>query len=148
MDNPKTYYDNTYLGSPVLSARISFLRLINQLLTDGKKEEARAALKRSLETMPDKSIPYDQISVNFIGPALELGEDKIASDIAETMSKRADENLNFAKETGNYGGRNSNLNLYILQSIMTSYQEAEKMEEAKKYELLLQKHYGMAQFPR
>lgn len=148
LDNPKTYYDNTFLGSPVLSARISFLRLINQLLTEEKKEEARAALKRSLETMPDASIPYDQISVNFIGPALELGEDKIAADIAEKMSKRADENLTFAKETGNYGGRNSNLHLYILQSLMTAYQDNGNTEEAKKYEQLLQKHYGMAALQR
>lgn len=148
LNNPNTYYDNTYLGSPVLSARISFLRLINQLLTEGKKEEARAALKRSLETMPDKSIPYDQISVNFIAPALELGEDKIASDIAEKMAQRADENLTFAKESGNSGTRNSNLHLYILQSIMTTYQEEGKAEEAKKYEQLLQRHYGMAAFPK
>jgi MFS family permease len=148
LDNPNTYYDNTFLGSPVLSARISFLRLVNQLISEGKKEEARAALKRSLETMPDASIPYDQISVNFIGPAIELGEDEIASDIAETMSRRADENLDFAKLSGNPGGRNSNLNLYILQSIMTAYQEEGKTEEAKKYEALLQKHYGMANFAR
>lgn len=148
LDNPKTYYDNTFLGSPVLSARISFLRLINQLLSEGRKEEARAALKRSLETMPDESIPYDQISVNFIAPALELGEDEIAKNIAETMAQRADENLNFARDHGMGANRNSNLYLYILQSIASAFEESGKSEEAKKYEQLLQKHYGMVQIMR
>lgn len=148
LNNPNTYYDNTFLGSPVLSARIAFLRLINQLLTEGKTEQAREALKRSLETMPDESIPYDQISVNFIAPALELGEDEIAQHIAETMAHRADENLRFAKEAKTKSNWNSNLNLYILQSIMTAYQESGKTEEAAKYQEMLQQHFGMIQFPQ
>ncbi len=148
LDNPDTYYDNTFLGSPVFSARISFLRLINQLISDDEKEEARQALHRTMETMPDKSIPFDQISANFIGPALDLGEDKIAEEIAGTLAKRADENLTFAKETNDFNGRNSNLELYILQTIVSAYQEAKRPEDAQKYEQLFQKHYGSSNFFR
>lgn len=151
LDNPNTYYDNTYLGSPVATARIAFLRLTGQLIADGRKEEAKKAIERSLTTMPDKSIPYDQFSANFIGPLFDLGETKQALGIAETMALRADEVLTWAKDNSTTRRRDSNVYLYILQVIVQECRDAKQEAAAKKYEQIFQKHlqafnmYGGAQ---
>lgn len=140
LDNPNTYYDNTYLGSPVATARIAFLRLTGQLIADGRKDEAKKAIEKSLATMPDKSIPYDQLSANFIGPLFDLGENKKALEIAETMATRADEVLTWAKDNGTTRRRDSNVYLYIMQVIVQECREAKQETAAKKYEALFQKH--------
>jgi hypothetical protein len=140
LDNPKTYYDNTYLGSPVATARIAFLRLAGQLIADGRKDEAKKAIDKSLATMPDKSIPYDQFSANFIGPLFDLGETKRALEIAETMATRSDEVLTWAKDNGTTKRRDSNVYLYIMQIIVQECREAKQEAVAKKYEALFQKH--------
>ncbi|WP_031525784.1 glycosyltransferase family 117 protein [Dyadobacter crusticola] len=140
LDNPNTYYDNTYLGSPVATARIAFLRLAGQLLADGRKDEAKKAIDRSLATMPDESIPYDQFSANFIGPLFDLGETARALKIADTMVTRADEVLTWAKDNGTTRRRDSNVYLYILQVIVQECHEAKQEAAAKKYEQVFQKH--------
>lgn len=140
LDNPNTYYDNTFLGSPVFTARIAFLRLVGQLIAENKMDKAKLALNKILAVMPDKSIPYDQITANYIRPLFQLGEDKKAMDIAETMANRADENLNFAKEHGVGNQRDNNIDLYILQTVVGAVRESGKEEAAKKFDALFQKH--------
>lgn len=140
LDNPNTYYDNTYLGSPVATARIAFLRLTGQLIADGRKDEAKKAIERSLSTMPDKSIPYDQFSANFIGPLFDLGETKKALEIAETMATRADEVLSWAKDNGTTRRRDTSVYLYTMQVIVQECREAKQEAAAKKYEAIFQKH--------
>ncbi len=140
LDNPNSYYDNTYLGSPVATARIAFLRLAGQLIADGRKDEAKKAIERSLSTMPDKSIPYDNFSANFIGVLFDLGENKKALEIAETMATRSDEVLTWAKDNGTTKRRDSNLYLYIMQTIVQECREAKQEAAAKKYEAIFQKH--------
>lgn len=142
LNNPNTYYDNTFLGSPVFTARIAFLRLITQLISEGKTEEAKKAVERSLTTMPDVSIPYDQISANFIQPLFELGKDKEALNIAETMARRADENLTYNKQNNAGNQRDNNVDLYILQTIVGGVRDANKPAELKKFEAIFQKHMG------
>lgn len=140
LDNPNTYYDNTYLGSPIFTARIAFLRLTGQLIADGKMEEAKKAMNKALAVMPDKSIPYDQISSNFIGTLFDLGENKKALEIAETMASRSDENLTWSKENPTTKRRDSQVDLYILQTIVHECREAKQEVAAKKYETIFQKH--------
>jgi hypothetical protein len=90
--------------------------------------------------MPDKSIPYDQFSANFIGPLFDLGETKRALEIAETMANRADEVLTWAKDNGTTKRRDSNVYLYIMQIIVQECREAKQEAIAKKYEAMFQKH--------
>ena len=140
LNNPNTYYDNTFLGSPVFTARIAFLRLVGQLIAENKLDKAKLALNKILDVMPDKSIPYDQISSNYIRPLFQLGEDKKAMEIADTMASRADENLTFAQENGSSNQRDANIDLYILQTIVNSLRESGKEEAVKKYDAIFQKH--------
>lgn len=140
LDNPDTYYDNTFLGSPVFTARISFLRLVGQLIAEQDLDRAKQALNRILEVMPDQSIPYDQISSNFIRPLFQVGETEKALKIAEVMAKRSDENLTFMQGEGMRKQRDVNMDLYILQTIVNACKESGQEEVSKKYEAIFQKH--------
>jgi hypothetical protein len=140
LDNPDTYYDNTYLGSPIFTARIAFLRLAGQLIADNKIDAAKKAMDKALTVMPDKSIPYDQISSNFIGTLFDLGETKKALDIAQVMASRSDENLTWSRENPTTKRRDSQVDLYILQTIVHECREAKQEAAAKKYESIFQKH--------
>lgn len=140
LDNEKTYYDQTYLGSPIATARIAFLRLTNQLIAENRKEEAKKVMNRALTVMPDKSIPYDQISSNYIGLLFELGENKKALDTAKTMALRANENLEFAKKNEVSGNRDINADLYILQTIVQECRAAKQEVAATEYDTLFKKH--------
>lgn len=140
LDNKNTYYDPAYLGSPVATARIAFLRLTNQLIAENRKEEARKVINKALTVMPDKSIPYDQISSNYIGLLFELGENKKALDTAKTMALRANENLEFAKKNDVSKSRDINTDLYILQTIVHECREAKQEAAAVEYDTLFKKH--------
>lgn len=90
--------------------------------------------------MPDKSIPYDQISSNYIGLLFELGENKKALDTAKTMALRANENLEFAKKNDVSKSRDINTDLYILQTIVHECREAKQEAAAVEYDTLFKKH--------
>lgn len=140
LNNKETYYDNTYLGSPVATARIAFLRLANQLLAENRKEDARKVMRKALTVMPDDSIPYDQISATYIGMLFDLGENKKALDTARTMALRANENLEFARKNEVSRSRDINADLYILQTIVQECKQAKQDTAAKEYEAIFKKH--------
>ena len=132
-------YDHTYRGSPVATSRIAFLRLANQLLAENKKEKARQVLRKAMAVMPDASIPFDEISSNFIAPLFALGEHKKALDTAKVMAMRADENLKFANK--NRSARTDiNTDLYILQTIVSACRQAKQATIAAQYDVIFKRH--------
>ncbi|GAB3496420.1 DUF2723 domain-containing protein [Spirosoma knui] len=138
-DNPDVYYDETYKGPPVISARIAFFRLADQFIREGNMAKARDVLNYSLKVIPDKSIPFDQISSNYVRFLFEVGDAKKALEIADTMAGRADQNLSYAKSgQGRFG--NPDADLYILQTIVEACKEAKQTAAANKYEAIFQKH--------
>ncbi|GAB3996494.1 DUF2723 domain-containing protein [Spirosoma daeguense] len=137
-DNPNVYYDETYKGPPVISARIAFFRLADQFMREGNKAKAREVLDYSLKVIPDKSIPYDQISSNYVRFLFEVGDTKKALEIAETMANRADQNLTYDKTGNRFGSPDSDL--YILQTIVEACKDAKQTVAATKYEAIFQKH--------
>ena len=139
LNNPKVYYDETYRGAPVVSARIGFYRLATQLLEEGKTQQARAVLNRCLEAIPDVAVPYDQVSVSFIGPLLQVGETQKALQIAELMMKRSNENLNYYVAS-NGDTRDIQLNLFIMNTIVQQLKEA-KRPEAAPYEATFEQQF-------
>ncbi|WP_338876516.1 DUF2723 domain-containing protein [Spirosoma sp. SC4-14] len=137
-DNPDVYYDETYKGPPVISARIAFFRLADQLIREGNIDKARQVLDFSLKVIPDKSIPYDQISSNYVRFLFTVGDDKKALQIADTMATRADQNLTYDKTGNRFGSPDSDL--YILQTIIEACKDAKQTAAANKYEAIFQKH--------
>jgi hypothetical protein len=140
LDNPKTYYDDSYLGAPVASARIAFVRLAEQLLAEHKPEKAKKVVDKALTVMPDDTIPYDQFSTGFVGLLFDLGEKQRALDTARTMAMRSDENLTFARENNTPPGQDTNINLFILRSVAQDCRRAKQDAVARKYEAIFEKH--------
>jgi len=140
LNNPDTYYDDTYKGSPVISARIAFLRLADQLIREGKKDRAKAVLNRSLEVIPDKSIPFDQISTNYVRLLIEVGDTAKAKEVADTIARRADQTLTYIKRNGGAMGNEANIELYNLQTIVNAFRETKNEAQAKQYDTIFQKH--------
>ncbi|WP_439556698.1 glycosyltransferase family 117 protein [Dyadobacter sp.] len=138
--NPCVYYDDTYRGSPVFTARLSFLRLAEQLIAEQKVEKARQVADKAMRVMPDDTIPFDQISAGFVGVLFDVGEKKKALDSARTMALRADENLTWVKENGGAASREANTDLYILQTLVQECRRARQEDEARRFESIFKKH--------
>ena len=141
MNNPNVYYDETYKGSPVISARIAFFRLADELLKQGNKAKAREVLNYSLKVLPDAAIPYDQVSSNYVRFLFDVGDAKKALEIADIMARRADQNLTYSKTSGRTFG-DTNADLYTLQVVAEACREAKQAAAFQKYDALFQKHYS------
>ena len=140
LNNPEIYYDDTYLGAPVATARIAFLRLAQQLIAENRLKEAKNVLNKALTIMPDDTIPYDQFSAGFVGMLFDVGENKQALDSAGTMALRSDENLSWAKQNGGERNRDVNVDLYILQTVVQECRKAGQNAFADKYETIFRNH--------
>jgi Protein of unknown function (DUF2723) len=144
MDNEKVYYNEFYTGSPVISSRIAFAKLAGQLIQEGKKDSAKKVLDYAMKVLPNKSIPYDGVSTNFISLYLNCGDKKTALEIADLIAKRDDDNLNYYLTEGNRNSQEIQGNMYELQMITQSLTEA-NMSEAKKYQAIFDKYYKMTE---
>jgi uncharacterized protein HemY len=128
-----------------VNVRLSFSRLADQLINEGKKDKAKDVLLHCLKVIPDKSVPYDEVSASFIQPLLQVGEKQKAMEMADIMSRRADENLNYYLSGDNANRREIQANLYVLNQIVTSFKSENETEAAKKYEAIFAKQYGKLQ---
>ncbi|SKB74710.1 glycosyltransferase family 117 protein [Dyadobacter psychrophilus] len=140
LDNPDVYYDDTYRGSPVATARISFLRLAGQLIAENDLKKAKEVVNTAMTVMPDDTIPFDQFSVGFVGMLFDLGEKKKALDSARTMALRSDENLSWIKKNGGVRNRDVNVDLYTLQTIVQECKRAKQEAAAQEYDAIFRKH--------
>ncbi len=137
LDNPNIYYDSeTYLKVPLITARFAFLRLVDQLVREGKKEEAEKYMDKAIKVMPDNSIPYDQIMANFPMFYYEVGKPAKAQKISDIIVKRAEEELNYFTEKSRssndqqWGGGNIQQiiqqNVRVLQLIASTSEQYDK----------------------
>jgi hypothetical protein len=144
LDSQTTYHDEVHRNYISNWGRLSFFQLSTQLINEGKPEKAKEVLLRSLEVMPDASIPYDRICSLYVAPLLKVGEEQKALAIAQTMAKRADENLAYYYKEGNFDGDAIQDNLIILNQLAVSLGE-QKHKEAPQFQALFDKHYS--QYP-
>lgn len=155
LDNPDVYYDSeTFLKVPIITARFSFIRLADQLIREGKKDQARKVLDHSMKVMPDKSIPYDQLSANYPIFYYEIGDNKKAREIADVIVKRADEELTYFIEKSRAANDrqwgNSNIQSTIqfnMRNIQLLYSTSEQFdkEAAARYKVIYDKHLAKLQ---
>jgi hypothetical protein len=145
LDNPKTYYHSDfYLQVPIVTARLAFLRLVDQLVREGKMDKAKAALDYCNKVMPDKVIPYDQLSANFVALYLAVGDKKNALQIADTMMNRNNKALDYyLNDRRNSDSREIQTALYEMNIIVDGLKNA-KAPEASKYEAMMQKQLARA----
>jgi len=165
LDNPNVYYDENYKRFP-LNARKSFYMLASQLIneanqegdtssyagltsqTEGgktKKQKAKEVLDYCFKVMPDKATEYDVYTPQFIPLLLEIGDKKLADDIAITMHKRAMQDLEYQTKTPGLHSFDIQTNVYVLQQLFMAYKGAGQNELASKYQKDFEKYVGFAQ---
>jgi Protein of unknown function (DUF2723) len=145
LDNPKAYYHTDfYLEVPVVTARLGFLRLADQLIRENKNAKAKEVLDKCLQVMPDKTIPYDQLVANFVTFYLAIGEQKKADEVAEVMMNRSNEALDFYIQNHRASdSRKINTALYEMQIIVSAYKD-KNLPQAAKYEAMMNKRLAEA----
>ena len=141
LDNPDVYYNEDYRNF-ALNHRSSFNSLAETLLQEGQREKAREVLNKSLEVMPDASIPYDYVTAQSVQLLFQVGEEEKAMEIAEIVGDRADEMLNYLTENDVQGGYERQKRLIILNELARSLKNAGKNELAQKYEEAFMRHYN------
>lgn len=138
-DNPNVYYDENYLRFFV-NARSQFHRLAVALYSEGKKEKAKEVISRSLEVMPDKSIPYDLAIPPYVPFLFELEEKEKALEIAKTMGERSIENLAYMQTQKFVQPREIELNLYILDQLQRYLRQYDEKDLAATYQSKLNEY--------
>ena len=155
LNNPNVYYDSeTYLKVPMVTARFAFLRLVDELVREGKKDEAEKFLDKSLELMPDNTIPFDQLVGNYPIFYYEIGKPEKAKKIAELMVNRADEELKYFieqnKTPGNRQWGDGNVQQLIqsnMRTIQMLYSAAEQYDKplSEKFKKIYDGHLAKVQ---
>ena len=94
IDNPNIYLDEN--SSRMCRAhRQMFDLLIQQLLVEGKKEEALKALDYCMEQIPGTTVPHNYSSTSFVEYYYQLGERSKAQALADTIGATAEDNLRY-----------------------------------------------------
>ncbi|TAG57592.1 MAG: DUF2723 domain-containing protein [Cytophagales bacterium] len=153
------FYDENYRRFPY-NARMSFYRLAAQLYEEGMEEKdtiklssegkpaidkiarAKEVINYCLTMIPDKSIPYDVTSPQFVGILIRCGDKSKAMEITNTMSARADEELGYYYKNNISNEMEVQSNLYILNQLATILKNENMTEEAKKVETIFEKYMG------
>jgi len=164
LDNPNVYYDENYKRFP-LNARKSFYMLASQLLNESsaeggdtslsltsqaeggksKRQMAKDVLDYCFKIMPDKATEYDVYTPQFIPLLLEIGNKKLADEIASTMHKRAVDDLTYQTKNAGRFSFDIQTNVYILQQLFMAYKGAGQNEMASKYQKDFESFVNFAQ---
>lgn len=141
LNSDNVYYDENYRRFPY-NARLSFYRLATELYYQGQIEKAKEVINRCFEVIPDKTIPYDVTSPQFVSILIKCGDKAKALEIANTMSKRADEELNYYMKNNIRNEMEIQSNLYVLNQLAMITKSEGLTEESRKYEDIFRKYAG------
>jgi tetratricopeptide (TPR) repeat protein len=94
MDKEDIYLDENNIRMTT-NLRLQFSNLAEALIEKGQNDSAKAALDKSLEVMPDRTVPYSRVLLPTIEEYYELGEYEIANEITDTLFSRYEEELNY-----------------------------------------------------
>jgi len=163
LDNPKIYYNEDYRGF-VLNHRSALNSLASALIdeyqmeqsattekiaTEGPSEDklalARKVVLFNLERMPDAAIPYDHTTASTVELLFRVGEKEKALEIANLLTKRADEMLGYIIGKGYGVTLELRKNVFILNELQRVMYENGEDEFGKKLEDLYEKHINNLQ---
>ena len=141
LDDPKVYNSIDHRNF-ALNHRSTFNSLANALLREGKTEKAKEVLNRSLEAIPDISIPYDYTSSQTVKLLYMAGERDRAHEIAIVIGERANEALNYLGDNNLAIGNEMQKNLLILNDLVNTMKNENENELATKFEEYFMAHYS------
>ncbi|MCB0496981.1 MAG: DUF2723 domain-containing protein [Cyclobacteriaceae bacterium] len=144
LNNPKVYYNEDYRKF-VLNHRVNFNTLAAALINEGKDDKAREVLLKSLELMPDKSLPYDYTTATTVDYLFRVGEKEKAVEIATVLGNRADEKLGYYIANNNNIGYELQQNLVILRELAQTLNRYGEIDLAEKFANALDSHYQSIQ---
>jgi hypothetical protein len=144
LNDPSVPHDDVHRNYISNWGRLSFLQLATQLINENQSAKAKEVLLRSLEVMPEESIPYDRLCSLYVAPLLKVGEEQKALHIAQTMAKRADENLAYYYKDGNFDRQEIENNLIVLNQLAISLDE-QKHTKASQFKDMFDRRYNQFQ---
>jgi len=100
LNNPNVYYSEDYRNF-ALNHRSTFNTLADHLLNRGDTIRAREVLLKSIDSIPDKAIPYDHANVQTASLLFQVGENEKAIEIAEKLGINSEEYLNYYSANDN-----------------------------------------------
>ncbi|MGV3502175.1 MAG: DUF2723 domain-containing protein [Adhaeribacter sp.] len=144
LDDPSIFYDDSYISQLPPNTRDKFYRLAAAYLEAGDKAKAKAVMDRCFTVMPDKSIPYDYYTPQFIEPLMQVGDTKRAEEILDVMSKRAIKALAYysSHPNGALFDREVQTNFMILQQTVMAARAMGKEAKSQELEQAFMKYYG------
>jgi len=140
LDDPKVYNSIDHRNF-ALNMRSTFNGLANTLMNEGKIEKAKSVLNKSLEAIPDKSIPYDATSGQLVGLLLRVGEKDKALELADVMGRRSDEMLTYHTDNKDYLVYDPKKYIDILYELLVTLKREKIDDKAQEMEAMLMKHY-------
>jgi hypothetical protein len=145
LDNPDTYYTTEDYKDKAVSVHRSYLNnLAASLISENKIDKARDVLLKSLETMPDKSIPYGIYNAEMVKLLFQVDETEKALAVSGILSRRADEELEYLTRKG-ITNRDTYINLRILDILRNTMKSMGQTEEAQSLEETFLQHYSLFQ---
>ncbi|MBK9147189.1 MAG: DUF2723 domain-containing protein [Flavobacteriales bacterium] len=86
-----------YLDENILrmttNLRLQLSALAEELIAEGRMEDARAILNLSIEKMPDRNVPFDRVLLPTVEALYAVGDTATANRVAERLFTIMDENL-------------------------------------------------------
>jgi tetratricopeptide (TPR) repeat protein len=142
MDNPKIFYDESFISQLPPNTRDKFYRLANAYLESGNTAKAKEVLDYCLKVMPDKSIPYDYYTPQFIEPLAKVGERQRALEIMDKLDKRTSKALAYYTEQGSLFDRELQTSFITLQQLIFAARALGLKDRADKMEQTFMRYYG------
>jgi len=140
--NDPSVYNSIDHRNFALNHRSTLNSLANALLKEGKVDKAKNVLFKSLEAIPDNTIPYDYTSSQMVKLLYNIGERDKAKEIAEIIGVRANDALNYFGMYNINIGNETQKNLLILNDLVNTMKAENENELAKQFEEYFMNHYS------
>jgi hypothetical protein len=132
----KTYIDdNIRRMTIILNIRSSYGRLAEELAREGKKEEAKKVIARSIEIMPESKFPFDYYMLPIIKACYEMGDtvkaNELTKKVFDNYYAEADYYLSLSPAKQALIERDRNIAKQVMQ-IMLSVAQFFKQDELEK----------------
>ena len=140
LNDPKVYNSIDHRNF-ALNHRSTFNSLANALIREGKTEKAKEVIYKSLDAIPNISIPYDYTSSQTVKLLYRLGEKEKAKEIATLLAERANDALTYFGRYNISIGNEAQKNLLILNDLVNTMKSENENELAQKFEEYFIGHY-------
>ncbi len=142
LDNPRIFYDESFISQLPPNTRDKFYRLANAYLASNNPAKAKEVMDYCFRVMPDKSIPYDYYTPQFIEPLAKVGERKQALEIMDKLEQRTTKALAYYSEQGSLFDRELQTNFITLQQLIFAARALGFTDRASKMEQTFMRYYG------